>query len=130
MEKTLEELTKRYKEFAIIKSIRENTGQKTESVAKKLGISNELYQCFERDEIAFQILPERAKERISLLTNVYYQTFRLNRQDAFNMWQVSSGMNKDFFIKKFEISERTFYSYLAGENINKAKEIDDYLLIN
>lgn len=127
---TYEKLKEKYSDAAMLHSIREAISAKPEIFCKKLGISKELYLCLENNEIDASVLPSLIVSRIESLVNVYFTTFRLNRQMAFDMFVSSTGMNKKFFVDKYEITERTLYSYLAGENTNCAKEIDHFLLIS
>jgi len=118
-----------YSPASMLVSIRDEIKETPDKMAKKLNISPELYKCLENDEIELESLPVPTQARIESFVNVYFTTFRLNRQMAFKMFEKSTGMNKKFFQDKFEISERTFYSYLAGERIMAAPDIDRYLLI-
>lgn len=124
-----EKLNKTYSVSAMLKLIRQNIGDKLESFSKKIGVSNEFYSCFEREEISFDNFTDIQKKKAESLINTYFATFRLNRKDAFTMFEMTTGMNRRFFVEKFDISEKTFYNYLQGDNIQCAAEIDRFLLI-
>jgi DNA-binding XRE family transcriptional regulator len=125
-----EKLKNLYSDSSILRMIRKQLNETPDRIAKKLGVSPELYKCVENEEIQTSSLPPMIQARIESMVNTYFGTFRLNRQMAFEMFVSSSGMNKKFFTDKFGISERSFYNYLAGDNINFSQQIDKFLLID
>ena len=81
------------------------------------------------NEISFDYFPEIAKKMIKSIINAYFGTFRMTRKDAVEMYEVTTGLNKQFFLDKYNISERTWYNYLQDENIQQSIEIDKFLLL-
>jgi hypothetical protein len=124
-----ERLSKFYSDISLLELIRVNLNDTPEKFAKKLGISTELYKCNMNKEIATYYLTPQVKERIKSIINAYFGTFKLTRKDAVDAFFYDTAMNKQFFMDKFKISERTWYNYLQGENIEKANEIDKFLLL-
>lgn len=128
--KTYDDLLKIYSPRAILTTIREDIEDKISNFAGKMGISPELYTCFERAEIQIDSFPNHVIEKMKSYVNVYLQTFILNRKNAYKMFVITTGHEKKFFIDKFSISEKTFYNYLSGQNIQAAKRIDNFLMID
>lgn len=127
--KKYENLTMIYKPSAIITILRKQFGQGVPLFSKNINISKEMYSCWERNEIDFDVLPEKARTFIIGFINNYFETFPMTRQMAVSIFYLSTGFNRRFFIDKYKISEKTFYGYLSGEKIKCHREIDSFLRV-